>query len=222
MSFLELYRFAEGSDYLLILLGVVFAMVAGCSFPWFAYLWGKILDSFLQASDAQARLDTATYYRNIFFYVGLGALVSSWIAFSSWTILSERMAVRCRKAYMKSLLRQDVGWFDTQNQFELSSNFSADAIAYQKATGEKIGSMFNLFAMFVCGAVIAIVVRWKMALVILASLPIIGIVIIIFIYLIHKRGTTFLEYYEKADNRSHQALSAIKTVKSLNGEPFEE
>lgn len=81
--------------------------------------------------------------------------------------------------------------------------------------------MFNLFAMFVCGAVIAIVVRWKMALVILASLPIIGIVIIIFIYLIHKKGTTFLEYYEQADNRSHQALSAIKTVKSLNGEPFE-
>lgn len=92
-------------------------MVAGCSFPWFAYLWGKILDAFLQANDAQARLDTATYYRNIFFYVGLGALVSSWIAFSSWTILSERMTVRCRKAYMKSLLRQDVGWFDTQNQF---------------------------------------------------------------------------------------------------------
>lgn len=86
---------------------------------------------------------------------------------------------------MKSLLRQDVGWYDVTNQFELSSNFSTDALAYQRATGEKIGSMFNLFAMFVCGAAIAIVVRWKMALVVLASLPIIGGVIILFIYLIH-------------------------------------
>jgi hypothetical protein len=51
--------------------------------------------------------------------------------------------------------------------------------------------MFNLFAMFVCGAVIAIVVRWKMALVVLAALPIIGGVIIIFIYLVHKRDGIF-------------------------------
>lgn len=204
------------------MLGVVFAMVSGCSFPWFAYLWGKILDSFLITNNAQERLNSAAYYRNIFFYVGLGALFSSWIAFASWTILSERMAVRCRKAFMKSLLRQDVGWYDLQNQYELSSNFSNDALAYQKATGEKIGSMFNLFAMFVCGAVIALAVGWKMALVILATLPIVGVLIIIFIYLVHKRNSIFLDSYESAYDRSHQALSAIKTVKSLNGEPFEE
>jgi len=86
---------------------------------------------------------------------------------------------------MKSLLRQDVGWYDVTNQFELSSNFNKDALAYQRATGEKLGSMFNLFSMFVCGAVISIVIGWKMALVILASLPIIGSIIMLFIYLIH-------------------------------------
>ena len=105
------------------------------------------------------------------------------------------MAVRCRRAYMRSLLRQDIGWYDSQNQFELSSNFNSDALAYQKATGEKIGSMFNLFAMFVCGAIIAFAIRWTMALVIMGILPIIGVVIIIFIYLVHKRDSTFLEEY---------------------------
>lgn len=132
---MELFRFAEGFDYMLIALGIIFAMVAGCSFPWFSYLWGKILDSFLFANDPAQRLENATYYRNIFFYLGLGALASSWIAFTSWTILSERVAVKCRKAYMKSLLRQDVGWYDVTNQFELSSNFNNDALAYQRATG---------------------------------------------------------------------------------------
>ena len=110
-------------------------MVAGCSFPWFAYLWGKILDSFLITNDGQARLDNAVHFRNIFFYLGVGALISSWISFASWTIVSERMAIRCRKAYMRSLLRQDIGWFDTKNQFELSQQFNIDALAYQKATG---------------------------------------------------------------------------------------
>ena len=117
VSLCALFRFAEGSDYLLLVLAIVFAMVAGCSFPWFAYLWGKILDSFLITDNAQQRLDNAIHYRNIFFYLGVGALISSWISFACWTIVSERMAIRCRKAYMKSLLRQDIGWFDMKNQF---------------------------------------------------------------------------------------------------------
>jgi ABC-type multidrug transport system fused ATPase/permease subunit len=92
---------------------------------------------------------------------------------------------------MNSLLRQDVGWFDQQDQFKLSSEFNADALAFQKATGEKIGSMFNIFAMFVCGAAISISIRWTMALVVMASLPIIGIGCITFIYLIHRKNSTF-------------------------------
>ena len=132
------------------------------------------------------------------------------------------MTIRCRKAYMKSLLRQDIGWFDMKNQFELSQQFNVDALAFQKATGEKIGSMFYLLAIFLCGAIVAFLVRWTMALAIMGSLPVIAFVIIIFIYLIHLKNSTFLELYEKADTSSHQALSSIKTVKSLNGEPYEE
>ena len=117
------------------MLGVIFALIAGCSFPWFAFLWGRILDAFLNANNGQARLDDAIHYRNIFFYVGIGALFSSWIAFVSWTILSERLSTKCRKACMNSLLRQDVGWFDQQDQFHLSNQFNFDALAFQKGTG---------------------------------------------------------------------------------------
>ena len=110
-------------------------MVAGCAFPMFALIWGRLLDSLLILDDPQARVDNAAHYRNIFFYIGLGALVSSWISFVSWTMLSERMANKCRKAFIKSLLRQDIGWYDLNNQFELSDKFNTDALAYQKATG---------------------------------------------------------------------------------------
>ena len=110
-------------------------MVAGCGFPLFAFLWGRILDSFLIINDSQARVDNAAYYRNIFLYIGVGALFSSWISFVCWTMLSERMTNKCRKAYIKSTLRQDIGWFDVNNQFLKSEQFNLDALAYQKATG---------------------------------------------------------------------------------------
>lgn len=92
---------------------------------------------------------------------------------------------------MNSLLKQDVGWFDQNDQYKLSSEFNADALSFQKATGEKMGGIFSVFSMFVCGAAIALSIRWTMALVILASLPVIAIGCIIFMYLINKKNSSF-------------------------------
>lgn len=77
--------------------------------------------------------------------------------------------------------------------------------------------MLYLLAMFICGLIIAIFVGWKMALVISPNLLVVGGVMILFIYIKHKKKEAFLSYSEQADSRSHQALSTIKTVKALNG-----
>ena len=101
------------------------------------------------------------------------------------------MAVRCRKAYLASLLKQDIGWFDLNNQFELSSNYSKDTIAYQKATGEKVGSIVMLISIFLVGPLLAILIRWTMALVIFASMPVLLAIAAIFIYLVHRKTSIF-------------------------------
>ena len=134
VPFSQLFRFAEGRDYLYLIMGIIFAMAAGCSFPFFAYIWGKTHEIHLTLG-GQGKVDQVTHYRNILFYIGTGALVSSWITFVCWVVMSERMAVACRKAYIKSMFRQDVGWFDQQNQFEFSQKFNTDSRTYQKAVG---------------------------------------------------------------------------------------
>jgi ATP-binding cassette, subfamily B (MDR/TAP), member 1 len=92
-------------------------MLNGANFPLFGFYWGKILDSFINSISADAVVADAAYYRNILFYIGVEALFFSWVSMACWVIISERMAVKCRKAFMKSLLRQDIGWFDQENQF---------------------------------------------------------------------------------------------------------
>ena len=169
----------------------MFAAIDGANFPLFGYLWGKLIDSFLSSNSSQEWVDHATFYRNIFIFVGIGILVVCWISFTCWAVVSERMAARCRKAYLVSLLRQDIGWFDQNNQFELSSRFSKDTIAYQRATGEKVGSIVMLISIFLIGPLLAIIVRWTMGLVILAGMPVILAVSAIFIYLVHKKNSIY-------------------------------
>lgn len=71
----------------------------------------------------------------IFFGIGGGVLVAGWLMFACWMIAGERQAIACRRAYLQSLLRQEIGWFDMINQSELSSKFATDCFAYQGALG---------------------------------------------------------------------------------------
>ena len=41
-----------------------------------------------------------------FIYIGIGVFVAGWLMFASWMIAGERQSIACRKAYLKSLLRQ--------------------------------------------------------------------------------------------------------------------
>ena len=43
--------------------------------------------------------------------------------FSTWTITGERQVVKCREIYFKSILRQEVAWFDLQDQASISTQF---------------------------------------------------------------------------------------------------
>lgn len=70
-----------------------------------------------------------------FIYIGVGSFVAGWLMFACWMIAGERQSIACRKAYLKSLLRQEIGWFDMINQSELSSKFTTDSFAFSGALG---------------------------------------------------------------------------------------
>ena len=71
----------------------------------------------------------------IFIYIGLGAFAAGFGMSACWMIAGERQSIACRKEYLRSLLRQEIGWFDVINQSELASNFATDCFAFKGAIG---------------------------------------------------------------------------------------
>ena len=106
-----------------------------------------------------------------------------------WVITGERQAAQCRKQYFKSLLKQDVGWFDCIDQSSLSSNFSADTLTYQGAIGEKIAITLQSIGTFVGGFAVAFSKGWLMALVCLAGFPIIALAGIVYMRSLQAKST---------------------------------
>ena len=56
-----------------------------------------------------------------------------------WTITGERQATRVRSLYLKSVLRQDISFFDLEmTTGQIVSRMSGDTVLLQDAIGEKV------------------------------------------------------------------------------------
>jgi ABC-type multidrug transport system fused ATPase/permease subunit len=66
------------------------------------------------------------------------------IEVSCWTITGERQAARIRALYLKSILRQDIAFFDKDmSTGQVVERMSGDTFLIQDAIGEKVGCFFS-------------------------------------------------------------------------------
>lgn len=133
VSFFSMFRFADKTDVLLMVLGTCGAIGLGAFTPLFVLFWGDMTNAFGSANDQI--VDMAWQVLKKFIYLGCGGFLSGWLMITCWLISGERQASRCRKTYFAHLLKQEIGWFDCINQAELSSKFTSDTQCFQGAIG---------------------------------------------------------------------------------------
>ncbi|CAO2178645.1 unnamed protein product [Urochloa humidicola] len=218
VSFTGLFRYADGTDVLLMLLGTVGALANGVSQPIMTVIFGQVINAFGGAAvdDVLSRVNKAVLN---FVYLGIATAVVSFLQVSCWTMTGERQATRIRSLYLKSILRQEIAFFDVEmTTGQVVSRMSGDTVLVQDAIGEKVGKFQQLIATFIGGFVIAFVKGWLLSLVMLASIPpvvIAGGIVSKMLSKISSKGQTS---YSDAGNVVEQTLGAIKTVVSFNGE----
>ena len=63
--------------------------------------------------------------------IGCGMLVSSYISITTWQISASRQSQTIRVVLFRSILRQEMGWFDTQEIGELNTRL-AELVEFKK------------------------------------------------------------------------------------------
>lgn len=93
-------------------------------------------------------------------------------------IMAERIAKKTRVAYLRSILNQEVGWFESSiNITELSSRLSKECLAIQTALGEKMGQFQLTMGTSFAGFFFAFFRGWMMSLILLGAFPVMFIMI---------------------------------------------
>lgn len=221
------------SDWPFIALGVFGSIGMGLVMPSFSFILSEMMKAFFQP-DVEAG---ARKWAFVFFGLAAYQMVSSVIATSNFAIVGERLTYKLRVDLFRAFLRQDVSWFDHPDNAPgiLNIKLSNDC---ERVRGLTVGSMSTLvqvvtahyhcmrllsgltlvvqITMLVVGLGIAFYYGWRLALVLLATGPILAIAGAAQLALIvdNKQKAAF----EFAGRIANEACGAIRTVASLTAE----
>ncbi|KAK9067743.1 hypothetical protein SSX86_011854 [Deinandra increscens subsp. villosa] len=219
VPFYKLFAFADVTDYVLMITGTVGAIGNGVCMPLMTILFGDLLNSFGENQNNDDVVRVVSKVSLKFVYLAVGCGIASFLQVALWMITGERQAARIRNLYLKTILRQDVSFFDKEtNTGEVVGRMSGDTVLIQDAMGEKVGKFTQLMATFVGGFVIAFAKGWLLTLVMLSSIPplvISGSVMSVMVARMASRGQTA---YAKAATVVEQTIGSIRTVASFTGE----
>ncbi|XP_027169291.1 ABC transporter B family member 5-like [Coffea eugenioides] len=219
IPYYKLYSCADTIDIILIIIGTVAAIVDGLLLVYRIRFWGQTIDFISDLHAKPEKFHQVIEVVKKLLYMGIAATVASFIRGICWAVSAERQVSNLRYSYLRSLLRQDITFFDEEIKTgQVIGNMSRDIGRTDAAIGYRVGLFIKLMATFIGGMIMAFSQAWQLAAVMCWTiLPItlfghFGIKILI------RECVNEGVAYAKGDSVVLEALASIRTVISLNGE----
>ncbi|BFG28034.1 hypothetical protein CerSpe_143080 [Prunus speciosa] len=218
VGFYKLFMFADRLDVVLMIVGSICAVGNGLSQPLMTLVFGNLINTF-GATDPADIVPMVSKVSLKFVYLAIGTGMAAFIQVACWMVTGERQATRIRGLYLKTILRQDIAFFDTEaNTGEIIGRMSGDTILIQDAMGEKVGKFIQLLSTFIGGFLIALIKGWQLTLVLLACIPAIVLAGGAMSMIVSKMSTRGQCAYAEAGIIVEQTVGSIRTVASFTGE----
>ncbi|KAF6172243.1 hypothetical protein GIB67_024865 [Kingdonia uniflora] len=220
VSLHKLFSFVDYKDIMLMVVGTIGALVNGMSWPFMTIFLSDVINSFGQnvgtGKDVVPEISKVALK---FVYLAVVAGISGYFQVACWMVTGARQAARIRSLYLKTILRQDIAFFDKEtNTGEVVGRLSGDTVLIQDAMGEKIGKFIQLAATFLGGFTIAFIKGWILALVMLSAIPPLVMSAGLVTLALSKTASRSQSAYSKAGIVVEQTIGSIRTVASFTGE----
>ncbi|XP_073289993.1 ABC transporter B family member 13-like isoform X1 [Primulina huaijiensis] len=200
-------------------LGSLGAVLAGMETPIFALAITHILTVFYSGDNSIIKQEV----RKIsFIFIGV-ALVTIFIYLLQhyfYTLMGERLIARVRLSMFSAILSNEIGWFDKDENStgSLASKLATDATLVRIAIADRISTAVQNMALAVTAFVIAFILSWRIAIVVVAVFPIlIGANIAEQLFL-KGFGGDYAKAYYRATEVAREAIANIRTVAAFGAE----
>ncbi|MBO4852684.1 MAG: ABC transporter ATP-binding protein, partial [Schwartzia sp.] len=193
---------------------IVVAAAANLYLPW---VIKDMIDKVLAARDMEmlnlicVGIVVIFLIRGIFYY-GQGYLVS---------YIGQRVIVDVRDVLFQKLQRLPIAFFDRRQTGEIMSYISNDVAALQSALVERMVEALTESAIFFGSLVMMVLLDWKLSVITLITVPLVGLAMDIFGKKVRSAGSVIQERMSDITALMQESISSERVVKSFVRERFE-
>ena len=193
---------------------IVFAAAANLYVPW---IIKDMIDKVLMERD-MAMLNLIAggiivvfFFRGIFYY-GQSYLVS---------FVGQRVVIDIREALFEKFQRMPLAYFDRHQTGEIMSYVTNDVQALQNALVDKLIELVTESSVLIGSITLMFYLDWKLTLVTLITVPLVGQAMNIFGKKLKKSGIVIQERLADINSLLQESISAVRVVKSFVRERYE-
>ncbi|KAK1961571.1 ABC transporter [Colletotrichum sublineola] len=203
--------------------GIVLSAICGCCHTTQAVLFAEQIRTLIMPLNDKNRVaikKESDFWSAMFLLLAFVQLAVSGTQGVIFAKCSERLVHRARFRVFRSLLRQDISFFDEESNSAgaLSAFLSTQTTELAGLSGNVLGALLNVITILVSSIALSLAIGWKLALVCMATIPVlVGCGYFRFRMLAHYRLRHKKTFAESA-SYAEEAVSAIRTVASLTRE----
>uniref|UniRef100_A0A8C7L9F5 ATP-binding cassette sub-family B member 5 n=1 Tax=Oncorhynchus kisutch TaxID=8019 RepID=A0A8C7L9F5_ONCKI len=155
-----------------MLVGTLSSLVGGAVYPCVAIIFAKIIGVSVSQDHLLVAL-SQTFNMLWVCLVGYISAVCSMFQGYMFGKSGELLTMRLRRQVFHAMMRQEIGWFDDNNNAVgvLTTRLATDASLVKGATGSRLGLATNTVCALTIAIVVAFIHSWQLTLLILACVP---------------------------------------------------
>ncbi|KAK4570181.1 hypothetical protein LTR86_002261 [Recurvomyces mirabilis] len=201
-------------DCLLICLGVSASMINGALLVAEAIIFGNLIELINGGVSSPDFQRHANFYCLMFFVVGCVALVSWAVSGMAFGVASTRTVGRIQSRLIKTLLPLDLDWYTGPGRSvqQLMSAFTKDSGDLSCLSGPALGTILTTTISVLGGIILALYVAWKIAVVLLAVVPVMIAAGFIRLKVVARADSRRREVYRDATSLAAEACRHRQTV----------
>jgi len=222
---MRLFRYMSAKNRGWFLLGTLFLAISAAASLMFPKLLGELMDGAFvygnngisKAPNTEALEKVAVY----FVYLFIIQAVFSFGRIAIYVRVTEDMTYGLRTDLFKSVISQSMTFHAQHRVGELLSRFSADIAQIQDAFTTNLAMFLRQILVLVGGVVVLFITSTKLAVLMLATLPAIIIIALVFGRFLRKKSKELQDTTAANNVIVEESLSGILSVKSFTNEQFE-
>jgi ATP-binding cassette, subfamily B (MDR/TAP), member 1 len=215
---MTLFRYRTPFEWFATIIGSVAAFCSGGSTPLFMYFFGRMTNN---AYDDITGPKVTRSFAMLMTCTGVLSMTLVFIKTATYQICATRLVGRLKAAYFAAVLNQDIAWHDDHKPGELISRLTGDTRVILNGINDRFAGWIENLGMGIIGIVFAFIASWELTLLILGSLPLIGVAVFFLSRRTSKHITITRRQYAAAGAIAQEVMQNIKTVQSFNREMHE-